>query len=186
MQLAGTTAATQYDQLHVGGALAFAGTLNVTLLNAFTPMPRQQFDLFDFASHTGTFGSVNLPALPPGETWDSSALYTTGTIATVPLLNGDTNGDGVVNVGDLGSLATNYGMTSGATWSQGDFNADGSVNVGDLGVLATNYGQSVGGGGSVVGTAANVAATSASVPEPCGALMLLGALLGGILPRRRR
>jgi hypothetical protein len=55
-------------------------------------------------------------------------------------LRGDANGDGMVDVGDLGILAANYGMTSGATWSKGDFNNDGMVDVGDLGILAANYG----------------------------------------------
>jgi hypothetical protein len=53
---------------------------------------------------------------------------------------GDANGDGSVDVGDLGILAANYGGT-GKTWSQGDFNGDGAVDVGDLGILAAHYGQ---------------------------------------------
>jgi hypothetical protein len=53
---------------------------------------------------------------------------------------GDANVDGLVDVGDLGILAANYGTTSGALWSQGDFNGDGLVDVGDLGILAANYG----------------------------------------------
>jgi hypothetical protein len=56
------------------------------------------------------------------------------------LISGDANKDGVVDVGDLGILAANYGMTSGATWVMGDFNNDGVVDVGDLGILAANYG----------------------------------------------
>ncbi|HSV14602.1 MAG TPA: LamG-like jellyroll fold domain-containing protein, partial [Tepidisphaeraceae bacterium] len=55
-------------------------------------------------------------------------------------LPGDTNLDGAVDVADLGALATNYGLTSGATWAQGDVNYDGAVNVGDLGMIATSYG----------------------------------------------
>jgi hypothetical protein len=54
---------------------------------------------------------------------------------------GDANGDGLVDVGDLGILAANYGKSSGATWAQGDFNNDGKVDVGDLGILAANYGK---------------------------------------------
>jgi hypothetical protein len=66
---------------------------------------------------------------------------------------GDANRDGMVNVGDLGILAYNYGTPTDATWSMGDFNGDGKVNVGDLGILAGNYGYSVG-------------EASASLPEP--------------------
>lgn len=60
------------------------------------------------------------------------------------VLPGDANGDGLVNVADLGLLATNYGQTSGVTWQPGDFNNDGLVNIADLGILATSYGRSVG------------------------------------------
>ena len=59
-------------------------------------------------------------------------------IVTLP---GDANGDGAVDVGDLGILAANYGTTSDATWELGDFNGDGAVDVGDLGILAANYGS---------------------------------------------
>jgi hypothetical protein len=56
-----------------------------------------------------------------------------------PVLSGDANGDGVVDVGDLGILAANYGQ-SGKSWSEGDFNGDSLVDVGDLGILAAHYG----------------------------------------------
>jgi hypothetical protein len=61
------------------------------------------------------------------------------------LIPGDANKDGVVDVGDLGILAANYGTTTGATWSMGDFNGDGVVDVGDLGILAANYGTNTSG-----------------------------------------
>jgi hypothetical protein len=64
--------------------------------------------------------------------------YSPNTQVRIP---GDANDDGVVNVGDLGILAANYGG-SDKTWEQGDFNGDGLVNVGDLGILAANYGSS--------------------------------------------
>jgi beta-glucanase (GH16 family) len=57
-----------------------------------------------------------------------------------PAIGGDANFDGKVDVGDLGVLATNFGVTSGATWASGDFTADGRVDVADLGQFATNYG----------------------------------------------
>jgi hypothetical protein len=83
-------------------------------------------------------------------------------------LPGDANGDGVVNVGDLGILAGNYGTLTGATWEMGDFNGDGAVNVGDLGILAGNYGSTA----------------AASVPEPA-TLSLLGMGILALLRRKR-
>jgi len=55
-------------------------------------------------------------------------------------LPGDTDLDGDVDLADLGSLASHYGMSAGATWGMGDFNGDGAVNLYDLGAMAGNYG----------------------------------------------
>jgi hypothetical protein len=57
------------------------------------------------------------------------------------LIPGDANGDGMVDVGDLGILASNYGIKGGATWELGDFNDDKAVDIGDLGILAAHYGE---------------------------------------------
>ena len=57
-------------------------------------------------------------------------------------LAGDANHDRVVDVTDLGILATNWqGM--GRNFAQGDFNYDGTVDVTDLGILATNWQKSL-------------------------------------------
>jgi hypothetical protein len=70
---------------------------------------------------------------------DASAFanYTLGAV-TIVQMPGDANGDGMVDVGDLGILAANYGGSG--NWAQGDFNGDGLIDVGDLGILAANYG----------------------------------------------
>jgi hypothetical protein len=56
-------------------------------------------------------------------------------------LRGDANNDGVVDVTDLGILAT-YWQQTGTNFGQGDFNYDHNVDVGDLGILATNWQKS--------------------------------------------
>jgi hypothetical protein len=60
-------------------------------------------------------------------------------VITTVKKTGDANLDNIVDVGDLGILAANYGSLD-KTWSQGDFNGDGVVDVSDLGILAANYG----------------------------------------------
>jgi hypothetical protein len=62
------------------------------------------------------------------------------TVVQPAAIPGDANLDGMVDVGDLGILAANYGG-SNKNWGMGDFNHDGMVDVGDLGILAANYGQ---------------------------------------------
>lgn len=65
---------------------------------------------------------------------------------------GDVDGNGVVNVKDLGAIAralgTNINMTHGTGWNQYnsdcDFNHDGLVDLTDLAVVATNYGKTMG------------------------------------------
>src|SRR5207245_2204270 len=92
------------------------------------PLPSIQSELAAgqiFSSSTG--GVLGWMALGGGQT---EVRFT---------LPGDADLDGNIGVGDLGALATNYGVTSGATWSQGNFNSDGKVDISDLGALATNY-----------------------------------------------
>jgi hypothetical protein len=103
---------------------------------------------------------------------------------------GDTNVDGTINVSDLGALATYYGKSTGAIWSQGDSDGNGTVDVADLGALATHYGSSLGGGPSDGSAAAaplamhaSTAATAA-VPEPTS-LAVLAAVAGFSLVGRR-
>ncbi len=52
---------------------------------------------------------------------------------------GDTNGDLVVDLVDLGNLLSHYGATS-ATLEQGDLDGDGDVDLGDLSQLLTVFG----------------------------------------------
>jgi hypothetical protein len=90
------------------------------------------------------------------------------------MIPGDANGDGVVDVGDLGILATNYGTTTGATWDRGDFNHDGAVDIGDLGILAANYGQPTAASSHFALSADKTEmASAAGASVPCSVLGLL-------------
>lgn len=78
-QLGGTTAG-QFDQLNLSGTLAAGGTLDVDLINGFTPTAGNSFDILDFTTATGAF-SLSLPSLGGGLSWNTSQLLTTGTIS---------------------------------------------------------------------------------------------------------
>ena len=133
---------------------------------------RKELELFDWGSVPAgnrRFGNIQLTNAG-NVALDSSHLYTDGSVWLVGCYAGDANGDGLVDVGDLGILGANYGkFFVGGMWAMGDFTCDGRVDVGDLGVLGAHYG---------------FVAPVGSVPEP-GTLGLLavGALM---LSRGRR
>ncbi len=60
-------------------------TLNVTSLSGTgSYSPGVYWNLFDATTTVGSFGAVNLPALPGDYTWDTSLLNTQGIISVVP------------------------------------------------------------------------------------------------------
>ena len=87
----------------------------------------------------------------------------------------DANLDGLVDYNDLGALAVNYRMTTGATWAMGDFNFDDQVDYLDLGILASWYRFGTTGG--------EIPAGGESIPEPTS-LLLLALGLPALLRRR--
>jgi hypothetical protein len=68
--------------------------------------------------------------------YDSSTMDTDETIAVMPVIPGDINADGVVNVEDLLLLLAAWGNPGGPE----DVNGDGVVNVEDLLILLANWG----------------------------------------------
>lgn len=68
VELGGATPGTQYDQVVVGGTGTLAGTLNVTLINGFTPSIGQVFTVVAGGNVTGLLASLNLPSVA-GAIW---------------------------------------------------------------------------------------------------------------------
>ena len=58
-----------------------------------------------------------------------------------PICFGDLNCDGQVDLADLSELLANYGITSGALYSNGDLDGDGDVDFVDLSELLSHYNQ---------------------------------------------
>lgn len=79
-------------------------TLNVTLSSGVAPTLGQSYQLFSWGgSLSGRFGAINLPPLPAGLVWNTSALYTTGTITVAGAL-GSTATDAPLPLWALGLL----------------------------------------------------------------------------------
>ena len=65
-------------------------------------------------------------------------------IGSITLLNGDVNGDGIIDIGDVTLLAWYFGMpTADVPESQRrvDLNSDGTVNIQDLAIVGANFGM---------------------------------------------
>ncbi len=89
IDIGGTTAGSQYDQLAVSGTASLGGSLNVALINGFRPAVGNGFQVLSFGSHSGTlasFNGLNLggglfldPAFSPGNlTLDTDQVAITG------------------------------------------------------------------------------------------------------------
>jgi hypothetical protein len=59
----GGTTASQFGQLNVTGAATLAGTLNIVLVNGFTPTSGKTFLVMKYSSKTGIFDTVNNPLI---------------------------------------------------------------------------------------------------------------------------
>jgi hypothetical protein len=110
-----------------------------------------------------------------GQSVDSSSLLIKFTYA------GDSDLDGDVDVGDLGTLASAW-QTAGV-WTGGDFDYNGTIDVNDLGMLASNWQAGVGsplGPESLSAALAALGLPNVSVPEPAAlGLLLLAPILAG-------
>ena len=121
IELGGTASGTQYDQLHVTGALTLGGALDVSLINDFTPTAGQSFDILDWGTLSGTFPTINLPTLA-GLAWNTSQLYTTGVLSVMASLGlaGDYNQNGSVDAADYivwrNGLGTTYTQEHYTIW----------------------------------------------------------------------
>jgi hypothetical protein len=127
-------------------ATAEAWSLNgdalTTARNLLSTIPDEVLNAATTTSYLWSDTAVNRTSADAARSELLDAIVNLKAAIKIP---GDANGDSVVDVGDLGILAANYGKTSGATWSMGDFNGDGVVDVGDLGILAANYGTGTSG-----------------------------------------
>jgi hypothetical protein len=57
--IGGTTPGTGFDQIPSSGAASLAGTLNVALVNGFTPSAGMTFQILTYGSRTGDFTTTN-------------------------------------------------------------------------------------------------------------------------------
>ncbi|MBL8853988.1 MAG: PEP-CTERM sorting domain-containing protein, partial [Planctomycetaceae bacterium] len=83
MEIGGLAPGSQYDKLIDSGLLALNGTLKLILIDGYNPTAGATFDLIDWNSSIGSFANIDfsLAGLDTGLAWDTSALYTTGSVS---------------------------------------------------------------------------------------------------------
>jgi hypothetical protein len=171
IQLGGTTAGTQYDQLASTDAanaitLGTGSILDVSLINlgnSYVPAAGHRFTILSSPnSIMGNFSTINLPTAGLGRaiTW-APVDRTDPTkyileIATVGFLAADFDEDFDVDVMDLDKWKLGFGMPTGAAHINGDANADGDVDGNDFLVWQRQLGLN----------AAAATPTAFPIPEP--------------------
>ncbi|MBA3484594.1 MAG: hypothetical protein H0T51_22550 [Pirellulales bacterium] len=172
LEIGGVTAGTQYDRLTIVGNASLSGTLEVSLIGGFNPAAGHTFALLDWGTRSGTFSSLQLPALAAGLAWDTSLLYSTGVLKVVTpgLFAADFDEDGDVDGNDLVRWRTHFG--AGTTHMQGNSDGDADVDGADFLTWQRQLGS------------ATTFASSTAAPEPVTALMLAVAAAGMIVHRR--
>jgi T5SS/PEP-CTERM-associated repeat protein len=183
IEIGGLTAGTEHDHVDVTGTLnlGLGSTLDLSLINGFTPVIGDSFDILDWGSITGSFDTINLPALGVGLGWDTNSLLIDGTLSVIktgPI--GDLDNDGFVGIADLNIILANWnqfippGDPRADVGGVGGTGPDGFVGINDLNVVLGNWNA---------GTPP-LAEASVVVPEP-GSLAVLGVALMTLCGVRR-
>jgi hypothetical protein len=180
---------------HVDAANQFTGPA-ATAANGGTPPPlaaEREPSHWAPGTNSTVGGVAQQAAMTPSITVGTRKFFTTLDFAGMDDLGwdlaapGDANGDGAVDVTDLGILATNFNQSSPTRrFGLGDFNYSGMIDVTDLGMLATNFNTGAA-GPSFAEALAAYPSLAAAAPEPAGiALLALGSacLLARQLSRR--
>ena len=64
------------------------------------------------------------------------------TLPEIAPVKGDTNGDDMINIMDMGAFRANFGKVGGSIANEfTDVNGDGMVNIMDMGTFRANFGK---------------------------------------------
>ena len=176
------------SKLNVSGTLTIGGELTVNLTGGYTPSSGDSFDILDWTgSVSGTFSSIQLPALSSDLAWNATKLYRTGVLSVVDTnhVPGDFDRNHAVGAPDINAmlqaLADVKAFESAHTLSDadmlaiGDVNGDGVFTNADIQSLLDLV-ASLGGG------------SMAAVPEPSALVLgsIASSIIFGLMLRRGR
>ncbi len=161
-----------YDLLGVTGNVTLDGTLDLSLLDEFTPAIGQSITIISAASISGTFDTIT--GVNAAGNLALAVRYNSSTVTVTAALPGDANLDNVVNLADLQILGDHW-MSGAATWGSADFNGDSQVNLADLQILGDHWNAAAG----------DFTTLAQSIPEPQALALWIGAQLLWLLGRGR-
>jgi hypothetical protein len=167
-EIAGDIAGSTYDQFIVGNQAQLAGTLQVVMVDGFTPDAGDRFTVIDARILVGQFNTVSAVDENDVFGWDITVLYSPlGSPGNVVVqiddtfLIGDYNGNGVVDAADYTVWRDTLGQLGMGLAADG--NGNNQIDAGDYSVWKSHFGNSVGGGSLAI----------ASVPEPATLALLI-------------
>jgi T5SS/PEP-CTERM-associated repeat protein len=159
IEIAGTVKGARYDSVDVAGDVFLNGDLNVSLIDGFSPLVGDTFEILTAGEILGSFDDINLPTLPGLLFWEVFANANSIALSVdAPIIPGDFNLDGTVNGLDLAQWQGDYHLND-----ESDADNDGDSDGRDFLVWQKHFGESIYG--------PLVAATS--VPEPSSAVLFL-------------
>ena len=166
-----------FDRVIHSGAADLGGTLQVSLINDFSPTHGQRFDILTadpvegrFDTHTG----MRIGMLPNGKIRFFDPQYTSAALSLVyyEALPGDANFDGQVNIADYLRIDRGFARDLHG-WANGDFDHNALIDGADFFIIDNAYLSRF-----------NPSPASA-VPEPSAVALFLPAILA-LLRRQRR
>jgi T5SS/PEP-CTERM-associated repeat protein len=175
VEVAGTTAGSQYDQLVIGGAIALDGVVEVVFDEDFVPQVGNRFEIITTAEPIGAnkFAGASLPGLPEGMDW--GIHYEPNVVALAISIPGDYSGNGVVDAADYTVWRNSLGQTGVFLAADGD--GDDVVDADDYDFWKMHFGETVGGG------SAGASPSQYAVPEPGALLYLLCGMIAATIRR---
>ena len=166
IELGGTRQGTQYDNITSTEEITLDGTLDILLLNDYEALFQDHFEIINAASITGAFDQINLPELDDELAWQITTTATSIIVDVISHLQGDTNGDGTVDITDINNITANFGGNP-----EGDADYDGDTDLADLFTARNNFGRSLPTSGPV------------SIPEPTSIFTILTMATSALIRR---